>query len=403
MGAQKIRNSWWVCFRWHKKRYRLRSPDNRREGAIAYERVLRRRLASGEEVYLASDPRSREIPAGEQSFEGFARKWLQQVLAPGSELKPSTRVSYQRHVRLYLIPFFGRYPLKAVTAGLINDFRNARAQTGRRGLSGKTMNNALSVLRRILVEASDAKLIEHVPRMRWCARVPKERGFLMQDEGARLIAATEPSHWRLMVLCGLRTGMRFGELLALRWHDVDFRQNFINVRRNVVDGIEGTPKNNRFRQVPMTDDLRTALLAAPHLGERVHVLPNGDTPSRWSAVGALHRACRRAQLRQIGWHTLRHSFATQLLAAGVDVVSVQALLGHSTIEMTMQYLHVAMPMMRSAIARLGEVGQMTTLSGQPAANFPATERVIEVPAARVLAQDEVLRALTFAQKQQNAP
>jgi integrase len=208
-------------------------------------------------------------------------------------------------------------------------------------LTAKTINNALSILRRALTEAMEWGRIEKLPRFKFLKTAPPTFDFLHPSEGEALMRAVTREPWRLMVRCALRTGLRFGELLGLRWEDIDFDRNLIVVRRNVVDGQDGTPKNNRFRMVPLASSLRNELLAFPRRAERVFVLADGRTPNRWSAIEALQHGCERAELRQIGWHVLRHSFASQLVGAGVNLAMIQALLGHSTLEMTMRYAHVA--------------------------------------------------------------
>jgi integrase len=274
MAVRKINNSWWVDFQFGEKRYRRRSPDNRREGATAFEHVLRRQLADGKAVYLSRDPRARdERRASAETLADFLPQWFDTYVK--TNLKPSTQTGYANVLRRYVGPFFGRYELGAITTHLVEDFKTKEVRAGR---SPKTVNNALSVLRRALSEALEWGRLEKLPRFKFLVAPPPTFDFLNPSESAQLLAIGYREPWHLMIRCALRTGMRFGELLGLRWQDVDFERNLIVVQRNVVDGTEGTPKNNRFRQIPMTGDLRSSLLFAPRLGDRVFVL------ARWLAA-----------------------------------------------------------------------------------------------------------------------
>jgi len=376
MAVRKVKGSWWVDFQVRGRRYRLRSPDNHRDGAVAYEHVIRRRLADDKPVYLPTDPRSRTLEqARPQRFAAFASEWFETYVK--TNLKPSTQRGYAGALARYILPYFGRYEIDAITTELIETFK-ARGQ--RDELTAKTINNALSVLRRALTEAMEWGLLEKLPRFKFLKTAPPTFDFLHPSESDALMSAVTKEPWRTMVRCALRTGMRFGELLGLRWEDVDFERNVIVVRRNVVDGNDGTPKNNRFRMIPMAPSLRDELRAMPRRADRVFVLADGRTPNRWSAIEALERACERAGLRRIGWHVLRHGFASQLVGAGVNLAMIQALLGHSTLEMTMRYAHVSGEHLRNSIEALergtptrgvGDVSRPST-DGERSANEHAT-------------------------------
>jgi integrase len=113
------------------------------------------------------------------------------------------------------------------------------------GLSPKSINNHLTVLRRGLALAVEWGKLPTVTTIRWL-RVPEQPfDFLDFEEAGRLVDAADSPLWRTMIVVGLWTGLRQGELLALRWEDVDLVGGRLLVRRGVVDGIVGTPKNGR--------------------------------------------------------------------------------------------------------------------------------------------------------------
>ena len=144
--------------------------------------------------------------------------------------------------------------------------------------------------------------------------------------------------------------MRQGELLAVRWEDVAGR---LLVRRAVARGIIGTPKSGKPREIPLNEKVTRGLKAHRHLrGELVFCDSAGKMLPKGSCKWPLWSACRRAGLRRIGWHVLRHTFASHLVTRGAALKAVQELLGHSTIEMTMRYPHLSPDVRRDAVRLL---------------------------------------------------
>lgn len=172
----------------------------------------------------------------------------------------------------------------------------------------------------------------------WLKRDHVDFDFLDFDEAERLLTAAH-GEWRTLILTALRTGMRHGELIGLRWDDVDLVAGRIVDRQNVVNGRIGTPKSGK---IPLGIEVRTALKEHRHLrGPLVFCSMSGGLLGTVDIRLPLWRACKKAGLRQIGWHALRHSFASHLVMRGASLKAVQELLGHSSIQMTMRYAHLA--------------------------------------------------------------
>jgi len=130
---------------------------------------------------------------------------------------------------------------------------------------------------------------------------------------------------------------------------VDFANRRVNIRQNIVDGHVGSPKNNRTRFVPLTPDLAGRLIGRAKKAGLVFGQPDGRPLTSELARAALERITKRADIRHLGWHALRHTYATQLVSAGVPIRTAQELLGHSDIKMTMRYAHVAPDAMEDAV------------------------------------------------------
>jgi integrase len=153
-----------------------------------------------------------------------------------------------------------------------------------------------------------------------------EFDFLVFEEAERLVKAAD-GEWRTMILVALRTGLRFGELIGLRWQDVDLVAGRIMVRQNIVKGIVGTPKSGHAREIPLGDDVLKALKSQRHLrGPLVFCNMDGGVFTVGEPRYALERICRLAGLRQVSWHVLRHYAASRIMPTGDAVLLVR---GHA--------------------------------------------------------------------------
>lgn len=148
--------------------------------------------------------------------------------------------------------------------------------------------------------------------------------------------------------------------MALRWLDVDLGTGRIVVRRSVSRGVVGTPKNGRTREVPLSKQAVEALRIQTRRSQLVSSAPEGSMLTKGATKWPLWRACRQAELRRIGWHVARHTFASHLVMHGVPIRTVQELLGHSSIEMTMRYAHLSPDARREAVELL-DVKERVTL------------------------------------------
>jgi len=338
MSTRRFYDSWWVDFRMNHTRYRIRSPENSQAGAKTYEAVLRKRLAAGEPLNPAPPP----PPA--PTFAEFSCQWFETYVKTNN--KPSVQDSEARALRIHLAPFFGRFRIDKIESFHIEQYKAKKLAVG---LKAKTINNHLGILMKCLTSAVEWNRCAKIPRAKRLRTPPPPFKFLTREEIERLLMAWKSPEWRTMALLALHTGLRLGELFGLRWQDVDFANRQLTVRQSIVSGVVGVPKNYRERTIPLTNDVVVALSALPRRGDLVLTRKNGEALSRGMAQNAIKHACRRAGIRQIGWHALRHTFASHLAAASTPITSVQALLGHSSITMTMRYTHVLPSALRDAV------------------------------------------------------
>jgi integrase len=128
------------------------------------------------------------------------------------------------------------------------------------------------------------------------------------------------------------------------------------VRQNYSRGRLTTPKNGRERQVPLSDELVATLKGHRHLrGSLVFCHRDGKSLTKGETKWPLWSACTKAGLRKIGWHSLRHTFASHLVMRGAPMKAVQELLGHQSFEMTMRYAHLSPDVRKDAVRLLDSV------------------------------------------------
>lgn len=332
------------------ERVRKVSPVNTRRGAEQYERELRASLLNG--------TRNQEVKQAPTLSEFDARF----LTYSENNNKPSTVFAKRWILKKHLVPFFGAMPLDKINAEAVEDYKAAKLKAG---CSKKSINNHLTALRKLLNLAVEWKVIDHAPKVKGFKLAEGEFVFADFAEADRLIAAAEPTY-RAMIVTALKTGLRLGELLALKWEDVDLRSGRLIVRRTLWDGIEGPPKGGKSREVALGDTVLSTLKGHRHLkGEYVFCGDDGRRLTHSGVKKVVPRTCRRAGLsKRLTWHDLRHTFASHLVMRGVALKAVQELLGHTTIAMTMRYAHLSPDVKRDAVKLL----DASPAHGTPAAH-----------------------------------
>lgn len=256
----------------------------------------------------------------------------------GRRLKPATLAAKGVIARCHLGPVLGELPLNHCGT----DIAVARLRQHLKEYGSISTNAITGTLRAILKMASaryPTVTVPDIPRVR--AEEDEAIRYYAPDEVERLVLVSERRPlWHLCVLLMVDAGLRCGEVGALHWDGVDLRGRRIRVSANIWRGIRGTPKSGKARWVPMTTRLHALLAGIPQTTPHVAATTAGKLVSRESIRSLVSGTARRAGLPDLGPHACRHSYATGLLAAGVDLRTVQALLGHASIETTALYLHV---------------------------------------------------------------
>ena len=150
-----------------------------------------------------------------------------------------------------------------------------------------------------------------------------------------------------IILFALNTGLRIGEIFILLWSNVDWEKDVLNVF---------APKTGKTRVIPMNPETLRILESWAKGRRNEFVFYNYETGKPFVDLSAgLALACQKAEMTGVTWHTLRHTFASRLLDRGVDIVTVKELLGHSTVLVTMRYMHPNLEAKVQAVAKLDSV------------------------------------------------
>ncbi len=332
------------------QRVQKASPVNTRRGAEQYERQIRDQLLQGtfgkEQV---------EVP----TLEAFKAQFL---TYSANNNKPSQLYAKEGILKNHLVPAFGTWALDRLS---FIDVEHYKARKLKQKLSPKTINNHLAVLRKLLALAVECGVLKHIPRIKLLRAAKPEFRFLSFEEADRFLEAADPD-WTAMLTTAIKTGLRIGELLALRWEDVDLVAGRLVVRRTLWNAQEGLPKGGRSREVPLCETALTTLKRHRHLKSYyVFCGPDGARLSHSIVKSIVPRTCQRAGLaKRVTWHHLRHSFASHLVMRGVALKAVQELLGHATIDMTMRYAHLSPHVNREAVKLLDLEGRARVTLGQ---------------------------------------
>ena len=336
MSIRKIRNSWWADFRFNGHRFRKRSPANSKEGAQNYESLLRQKLVRGESLENREDK-------GEITFEKFSKEWFEVYVKNNN--KHSEIITKEIVLRIHLLPFFGKMKIAKIQSLKIEEYKRQKIQSG---LNNKTINNHLAILKKGLATAKEWHLIEDYPKIRLLKLKPQCYDYLSESECEMLLNGAT-GNCKEMIFLALRTGLRFGEIIALDWQDVNFETKILSVSKSISMGLMGSTKSNRTRHIPLSQELCAMLYQRRQLSGSVFLGKSGKPMKRSVCSTALRRACKRSNLRLIGWHTLRHTFASHLAQKNISLKAIQELLGHSNIMTTMRYAHLSPSELRSAV------------------------------------------------------
>jgi integrase len=331
------------------------------------------------------------VHEGYGSFEDAATRWLKSKVA----IRPSTRRIYQQLLAGYLVPYFGGRTLRLIQVTDIERFRTelstgipdsikqalnarvlaarpshaearAKQRAKRAKISTRSINKTLTVLSMVFnyamrnqwVTRNPAKYVEPARDPRPLEERPLDMDVLTPAEVAALREAAIPAtyrdgklitnNYRLLISFALFTGCRAGEILGAAWNHIDWESGEFRVRRAFREGHFHEPKTRTsYRSIALPGfllkELRVWRLACPQSPHDL-IFPNldGRPMSYWNLMArGFHPALKRAGIRRIRFHDLRHTFASLMISNGEDIVRVSRLMGHANASFTFNtYCHM---------------------------------------------------------------
>ena len=314
------------------------------------------------------------IKSGEYTVGKWLDLWYESYAKV--KMRPSSYLTYRGYIDNHIKPYIGNISLSKLTTldlqtlykKLLAEGRVERieAQKQPKGLSAKTVRNIHQIISSALKLAVEQRLIAHNPAD-GCA-LPKAERKEMQtlpvEQLTSFLREAKDSGVFALYYIDLTTGLRRGELLGLKWSDIDLEKGDLRVQRQIgrIDGkiIEMPLKTkNAYRTLPLSADAISVLMQQRRKtgnSEWVFPSPTGGPMSPDSVLHMLHRVLKRAGLPKVRFHDLRHTFATMALQNGVDVKTVSSVLGHYSAGFTLDtYAHVTTDAQLKAAQTMGSI------------------------------------------------
>lgn len=359
--------------RWEGRYVVGRDPDT---GKMVTKNVLGKTQAEVKEKLRKAIDDSRQL---DYTKEGkyTVGQWLDEWFDAYAKVKvrASSHQTYKGYIENHIKPNIGDIPIEKLTSLRLQKFYRKLLTEGRvpriesenqpKGLSAKTVRNIHQVISSAMSMAVKHKLILSNPA-EGC-ELPKVehremRTIPAEQLGAFLREAKESGVYELYYL-DLATGLRRGELLGLKWDDIDLDQGVIHISRQVyrIDGeIREVPLKTKhsYRNISISKDAVELLreMKTRRVSEYVFPSPTGGPISPDSVLHMLHRVLKRAGLPAVRFHDLRHTFATLALQNGVDIKTVSGMLGHFSAGFTLDtYAHVTTAVQKEAANTMGNV------------------------------------------------
>ena len=294
------------------------------------------------------------------TFREYAEDWIKTYKM--RHIKATTLGGYGTILEYYLYPVFGEADIAGITTKSIQEMLNSKSDKSR-----KTLQDIMIIFRAILESARKDNVIKSNPaddrRITISSIKKKARNALEMDVLKEIISSLDQlsdDDRRFLALL-IFTGMRRGEVLGLRWEDVDFKDGVIHVERNVTfprgrnDPLFGTTKTESgVRDIPILPMLLDYLKP---IGTSGYIVGNGETPNTLSIVRRRNeRINRLIDMHGATPHIFRHSFATMLYDAGADIKTIQSIMGQSDYKTTAdRYCHPREDRKRTAAKLVNEM------------------------------------------------
>lgn len=302
-------------------------------------------------------------------YKDFLTFWLENYVKPDTKFR--TYLRYSQIVRIYVAEKVGEYDLSELTPIILQTFiadmlTNGNGRWGADGLAPNTVNSIVSVLKNSLKTAymlgcTDRQLGDKIKRPK--VRERKIECFSIREQRKIENAVlTSRKHKYFGVLLCLYTGLRIGEVVALKWNDIDLKKGMLSVNKTCYDTPEGLvfddPKTVHSRRIiPLPRQIMPILREKRKTSKSDFVVSDKGKPvSVRSFQRSFELLLKRHRIKHRGFHALRHTFATRALESGMDVKTLSEILGHKNPSITLsRYAHSLMEHKSAMMNRLGKL------------------------------------------------
>lgn len=332
------------------------APSKRKAKELEYQMI--------EELNQENDP-TKPIAVSSMALKEWMEIWLNTF---GTELSATTKARYRDIISHYINPKLGMILLHKLTMldiqDFLNEIKNCSPCSGH-PLRAKTIRNIYHVLNSACKKAVRNGNLSRNPceGIQLPKKEPYEAAIYDHSSIQRCLQYAKDTDLYLPLLLCFSMGLRRGELIALRWEDIDFEKGILHIHRNrVIAGgtiIEKAPKTRSGdRYLPINDGLLALLQAAQNKshGEYVVCKENGSPYAPDSYTRKFHRFLQKNNLPHIKFHSTRHSSASLMVASGIDIATVQKILGHASPTTTLNvYTHTTAAAGKAAAKKMGEL------------------------------------------------
>ena len=297
--------------------------------------------------------------------------WYQYFSSP--KLRPTTQATYENRIYGHIIPSIGKIPISKLTQNDLQQFYAKLKRTGRKvnvelkgtGVSDRMVRSCHALCRSSLEKAVEEGLITRNPSI-GCKLPPKKNGemkVLTQNEIVRLLNQAYDEGYYEMFLLELTTGMRRGEILGLKWRDLNLETGELNIKRQLTTkGISVPKTKSSIRTILLPPDMLELLREMKKTAKYDWIFPSpvkeGEPRNPTAITKRFRIMLERVHCKHVRFHDLRHTFATMALENGMDVKTLSAMIGHVSSETTLNiYSHVTDTMRAQAAVKIDrEIG-----------------------------------------------
>ena len=318
--------------------------------------------------------------------------WYQYFSSP--KLRPTTQATYENRIYGHIIPSVGKIPLSKLTQNDLQQFYAKLKRTGRKvnvelkgtGVSDRMVRSCHALCRSSLEKAVEEGLITRNPSI-GCKLPPKKNGemkVLTQTEIVRLLNQAYDEGYYEMFLLELTTGMRRGEILGLKWRDLNLETGELNIKRQLTTkGISVPKTKSSIRTILLPPDMLDLLREMKKTAKYDWIFPSpvkeGEPRNPTAITKRFRIMLERAHCKHVRFHDLRHTFATMALENGMDVKTLSAMIGHVSSETTLNiYSHVTDTMRAQAAVKIDREIGGTDAPMPEAKDEPRQEQTSEI-------------------------